>query len=428
MVTGGGSDSFREELRLFLESVCCDLCRFEHVATEHIAPEDVVIRQEVAVGPSAFADIQVTPKGTAPYFVEIDYGYTPERLIESLRRKYGELNDATAAASKVVLVIDVNGRQDWPGLEARARSVLRPSLALEVWDEHRLDELVRRRFGVSLGSLEEHDRLELRVAVDRAKGRHAFGDDFSADALESTLLWHFGFWRLRQLREAGRKTARDILPPGLYPNAVIVTADLSGYTRFVRDTRHDDVVRRSLTAFASRTRYQIINAGGMLYQFLGDSVIAIFGIPEAAPDDAERGFACATALIDIGASVAIEWQRQIDQIQPSTGVHVAMATGDLQVIEFRPFSRTRRRRRGCDQPRRSSVRRRGDPRDRREQQPVPPAQRPHARWVPRHGAGGSQEPRVGARVEARAASPPALLSGPTIEVSPFLWRWRWKCW
>ena len=87
---GGGSQSFRETLRLFLESVCCDLCRFEHVATEHIAPEDVVIRQEVAVGPSAFADIQVTPRGTAPYFVEVDYGYTPERLIESLRRKYSE--------------------------------------------------------------------------------------------------------------------------------------------------------------------------------------------------------------------------------------------------------------------------------------------------------------------------------------------------
>ena len=79
-----------------------------------------MIRQEVAVGPSAFADIQVTPRGTAPYFVEVDYGYTPERLIESLRRKYGEPNEATAAASKVVLVIDVNGRKGWPGLEACA--------------------------------------------------------------------------------------------------------------------------------------------------------------------------------------------------------------------------------------------------------------------------------------------------------------------
>ena len=74
MAPGGGNQSFREALRLFLESVCCDLCRFEHVATEHIAPEDVVIRQEVAVGPSAFADIQVAPRGTAPYFVEVDYG------------------------------------------------------------------------------------------------------------------------------------------------------------------------------------------------------------------------------------------------------------------------------------------------------------------------------------------------------------------
>src|SRR5262245_49946059 len=106
MLTGVGSQSFREELRLFLESVCCDLCRFEHVATESIAPEDVVIRQEVAIAPSAFADIQVTAKGTTPYFVEVDYGYTPQRLIESLRRKYAEPTDATEAASKVVLVID----------------------------------------------------------------------------------------------------------------------------------------------------------------------------------------------------------------------------------------------------------------------------------------------------------------------------------
>src|SRR4029453_3908827 len=98
----------------------------------------------------------------------------------------------------------------------------------------------------------------------------------------------------------------------------------------------NNAVRRSLTAFASKTRYQIINAGGMLYQFLGDSVFAILGLPETASNDAERAFACATALIDIGASVAIEWQRQIDQIQPSTGVHAAWATGDLEVLGFGP--------------------------------------------------------------------------------------------
>jgi class 3 adenylate cyclase len=328
-----------DEVRLFLESLCCDLCRFAHVAEDGLAPEDVEIRQEVALGPEAFADLRVAPRGRAPYFVEVDYGYSPQRLLESLGRKYGSARPALEGASRVVVVVDTAARPDWPALEAAARAALCPGLGLEVWEETRLAALAQRRFGVALDTLTEPRLLDLRLAVDRGKGRYAFGEAFQADALQSTLLWHFGFWRLRQLREAGRRTARDILPPGLYPGAVVVMADLSGYSGFVRDTRDDRVVRRSLTAFASRTRYQVINSGGMLYQFLGDAVIAFFGVPERTPADAERALACAGALVDIGASVATEWQRQIDQVQPARGVHVAMATGDIQIVALRPFSR-----------------------------------------------------------------------------------------
>ena len=49
---------------------------------------------------------------------------------------------------------------------------------------------------------------------------------------------------------------------------------------------------------------------------------------------------CARGLVDIGASVAAEWQRQIDQIQTAAGVHVSMALGELQVLPLRPLSRT----------------------------------------------------------------------------------------
>ena len=46
------------ELRLFLEELVCDLCRFTHVAELGIKPQEVRIRQEVSVGsPDAFADI-----------------------------------------------------------------------------------------------------------------------------------------------------------------------------------------------------------------------------------------------------------------------------------------------------------------------------------------------------------------------------------
>ena len=116
-------------------------------------------------------------------------------------------------------------------------------------------------------------------------------------------------------------------------------ADFCSYSSYVRDTRDDAVSRRALTSFASRTRHRIVNDGGMLYQFLGDSVVGLFGVPEAPPRYLERAIECARALVDIGSSIAVEWQRQIDQIQPAAGVHVSMALGDLQVLSLRPLSR-----------------------------------------------------------------------------------------
>src|SRR4029453_1068037 len=45
-------------------------------------------------------------------------------------------------------------------------------------------------------------------------------------------------------------------------------------------------------------------------------------------------------LIDIGASVAAEWQRRIDRIQNAAGVHIAMGIGTLQMLSLRPLSPT----------------------------------------------------------------------------------------
>ena len=98
-------------------------------------------------------------------------------------------------------------------------------------------------------------------------------------------------------------------------------------------------MRDCLTAFYAKSRHQIINAGGMLYQFLGDAVIALFGIPDRPGDYLRHALDCATSLSEIGDSVSNEWQRQIDRVQTASGVHIGMAIGDLQVMSLRPFSR-----------------------------------------------------------------------------------------
>ena len=332
-------NAYLKELRLFLEEICCDLCRFLHVARDGARPEDVCINQEVYLGtPGSFADIQVKAPGARPYFVEIKHGYTPDKVIRHLGRKYGTRTPATDGASKLILVIDSGCCENWPDAEAEIKSVLQPELDLEIWTEERLLSLISEQFGLRIDSLAEESLVGIREAIDRAKGRHAFGESFTNDALQSALLWHFGFWLLKGMLPPN-ETPRSILPPGLYKGVVTIFADLSCFSSYVRDTRDDEVVRHVLTSFYSKARYQVTNSGGMLYQFLGDGVLALFGVPDRRENYVEAALSCARALIDIGNSVSNEWQRQIDHLQSAGGCHIGMALGDLHILSLRPFGR-----------------------------------------------------------------------------------------
>ncbi len=331
------------ELRLLLEELCCDLCRFEHVIRDGLGPETVRIDREFWLGaPGAFADIRVAPAGQLPYFVEVKFGYTGEMLVRHLARKY-QSRAGGAAASKVVLVIDRTGRANWEPLERELRACLHVGLELEVWDEDRLLSLLAERFGVVIPGITPDALLDVRQAIDRAKGFHAFGArslaEYEHDPLKAELLWHFGFWRLKHLRSAGRQTPRDILPPASYRGVAVLLADLCSFSSYVRDTADHDIVRESLTSFYSKARYQIINSGGMLYQFAGDEVIGLFGIPDQPDGFAEAMLDTACALCRIGESVSQHWQRRIDRAQDASGVHVGVALGDLQIVSLRPFSR-----------------------------------------------------------------------------------------
>lgn len=338
-------ESLQCQLRLLLEEVCCDLCRFEHVTQDGCPAESVQIDREFKLGsPSAFADIRVAPPSGPPYFVEVKYGYSKELLLRHLRRKYGPESRAAAWGSKVILVSDLGGCAGRQSLEAELSRSLDSGLGLEVWDEQQLLAKMRKCFRTDCTAITAENLLYVRDAIDHAKGYNAFeGTSFEAytnDPLKAQLLWHFGFWRLRQLRESGRPTPQDILPPGTYRGVAVVLADLCSFSSFVRDTPDSEIVRESLTSFYSKARYQIINNGGMLLQFVGDEVIGCFGLPEGDSGFVTRALDTAKALVSIGESVSHHWQRRIDRVQTSGGVHVGMAVGDLQIVSLRPFSRT----------------------------------------------------------------------------------------
>jgi class 3 adenylate cyclase len=276
--------------------------------------------------------------------VEVKHGYSNEALLKHLRRKYGGNSAALQGASKVVLLVNTEDRPDWSALEAKLPPCLRPGLKLEIWDEKRFLAMLAKVFGLRFDNLSPDKLLDIRQAIDRAKGFHAFGgpslEEYRHDPLRAELVWHFGFWRLRQLREAHGVAPREVFPPGLYRGVAVLLADLCSFSSYVRDTREDEVIRHCLTSFYSKAHYQIINQGGMFYQFVGDEVIGLFGIPENKPGCAQNALDAARGLVDIGNAISNHWQRHIDRVQASGGIHCGMALGDLQIVSLRPFSRT----------------------------------------------------------------------------------------
>jgi class 3 adenylate cyclase len=330
------------ELRLFLEELVCDLVRFELEELED--PSLARIDREVHLGlRDAFADVRVTAPGQPTRWFEIKFGQRDSAVLERVRHKYSVDTPLSSGPGRLVLVVDTASRPGWEHLKAEVARSLRPGLELEVWDEARLDALVKTHFGVGLSTIDVDPLLGVRHAVETRKGFLAFGDgaieDYENTPLAAQLLWHFGPRRLRDIAE-GAEDPREILPPRMYRSVVVLVADLCSFSSFVRDTRDDAVVRESLTAFYSRARHQIHEAGGMLYETSGDYVVGLFGVPDQPEDYVQRALEVALALISIGTSVSRGWQRQIDRDQVAGGVHVALALGDLQIFSLRPFSRT----------------------------------------------------------------------------------------
>src|SRR3954452_2782000 len=107
------------QLRLFLEELCSDLCRFEY-ATGPKSPKDVSIDREFDLGrPGVYADLRVSAPGKSPFFLEVKYGYPDSQLLQRVRSKYGTAPPGGQMASKLVLVVDAAKRPGWTALEQK---------------------------------------------------------------------------------------------------------------------------------------------------------------------------------------------------------------------------------------------------------------------------------------------------------------------
>lgn len=81
--------------------------------------------------------------------------------------------------------------------------------------------------------------------------------------------------------------------------ATALFVDLVDSTALVAS--HDpEVARRRVTGFFERVRAHIESYGGKVEKFAGDAVLAVFGVPTAHEDDAERAVRAAVAIVESG--------------------------------------------------------------------------------------------------------------------------------
>jgi class 3 adenylate cyclase len=128
------------------------------------------------------------------------------------------------------------------------------------------------------------------------------------------------------------ETLADGLKVGDRRVITAVFADLVGYTRLVDELDPEEVRARvdgALTALAAA----VVHFGGSLEKFIGDAVLAVFGVPVAHDDDALRACLCA---LEMQSSLA----RYVTGDDQPMVLRIGIATGEV-VAALREVAGTR---------------------------------------------------------------------------------------
>jgi class 3 adenylate cyclase len=89
----------------------------------------------------------------------------------------------------------------------------------------------------------------------------------------------------------------------------LLFGDLVGFTP-ISESRDPEAVRELLSAYFDRARSVVERYGGVLEKFIGDAVFAVWGVPAAREDDAERavraGLDLTSAVTALGEELGVE--------------------------------------------------------------------------------------------------------------------------
>ncbi|MBL0375237.1 adenylate/guanylate cyclase domain-containing protein [Rhizobium sp. KVB221] len=126
------------------------------------------------------------------------------------------------------------------------------------------------------------------IAADHEQTRR---EALDADQRRINLSRFFSPHVVADLEEGGASLALE------RRNAAIMFVDLRDFTRFAENAPANELAY-VLAVYRDVVSDVVLRHGGTVDKFIGDGVMAVFGQPAAAVDDADRALACALDLVD----------------------------------------------------------------------------------------------------------------------------------
>ena len=135
----------------------------------------------------------------------------------------------------------------------------------------------------------------------------------------------FGQYVTNEVAEAALRNDGPLTLGGERRLVTVLMADLRGFTPMSEALSPEEVVD-ALNVFLGTMTGIIMRFGGSIDNFIGDALMAVFGVPLTKPDDAERAVACAVEMQNAMAGVnALVGDRGL----PPLAMGIGLSTGDV---------------------------------------------------------------------------------------------------
>ena len=171
----------------------------------------------------------------------------------------------------------------------------------------------------------------LFVGVSRA--RHAFIKSITEARLRANLSRYFSPQVSGEIARTGN-AIRSFQPQ----NAAVLFADLRGFTALSERAPAADIVE-FLNEYRQRAADAINRHHGMIDKFIGDGVMAVFGVPHPSDEDARNAALAGLALVSaVGRWSDMRVAQGLTPVRIGVGIHygevVAGALGDDRRLEY----------------------------------------------------------------------------------------------